>query len=112
MPTQFDLRVGAAANREFFSTGLNRTSAELLLGDNFAHKFNATTHVEQKLDFFANLSDTGAYRVNFDITAVTAIHKWFSWQVTISDRFLSNPVVGRKKNDAIFSTGLRVSFGK
>ena len=112
MPTQLDLRVGAAANREFFSTGLNRTSAELLLGDDFVHKFSATTHVEQKLDFFTNLSDTGAYRVNFDISGVTAIRKWFSWQVTISDRFLSNPVPGRKKNDAIFSTGVRVSFGK
>jgi len=112
MPTQLDLRVGAAANREFFSTGLNRTSAELLLGDDFVHKFSATTRVEQKLDFFTNLSDRGAYRVNFDISGVTAIRKWFSWQVTISDRFLSNPVPGRKKNDAIFSTGLRVSFGK
>jgi putative salt-induced outer membrane protein len=112
MPTQFDLRVGAAADREFFSTGLNRTSAELLVGDDFVHKFSAATHVEQKLDFFTNLSDTGAYRVNFDISGVTAIRKWFSWQLTISDRYLSNPVVGRKKNDAIFSTGLRVSFGK
>jgi len=112
MPTQFDLRLGAAGDREFFSTGLNRTSAELLLGDDFVHKFSAATHIEQKLDFFTNLSDTGAYRVNFDISAVTAIRKWFSWQVTISDRFLSNPIPGRKKNDAIYSTGLRVSFGK
>lgn len=112
MPTQLDLRAGAAANREFFSTGLNRTSAELLLGDDFSHKFSASTHVEQKLDVFTNLSDPGAYRVNLDISAVTAIRKWFSWQFTISDRFLSNPVPGRKKNDAIFSTGLRVSFGK
>lgn len=112
MPTQLDLRVGAAANREFFSTGLNRTSAELLLGDNFVHKFSETTRVEQKLDFFTNLSDTGAYRVNFDVSGVTTIRKWLSWQLTISDRFLSNPVPGRKKNDAIFSTGLRVSFAK
>jgi putative salt-induced outer membrane protein len=112
MPTQFDLRLGAAANREFFSTGLNRTSAELLLGDNFVHKFSAATHIEQKLDVFTNLSDTGAYRVNFDISAVTAIRKWLSWQVTISDRFLSNPIPGLKQNDAIYSTGLRVSFGK
>jgi putative salt-induced outer membrane protein YdiY len=111
-PTQFDLRAGVAADREFFSTGLNRNSAELLFGDDFAHKFTATTHVEQKLDFFTNLSDTGAYRVNFDISGVTTLHKWLSWQLTISDRFLSNPVVGRKKNDTIFSTGLRVSFGK
>jgi putative salt-induced outer membrane protein YdiY len=112
MPTQFDLRVGAAADREFFSTGLNRTSAELLVGDDFLHKFSASTHVEQKLDFFTNLSDTGAYRVNFDLSAVTLIRKWFSWHFTVSDRYLSNPVPGRKKNDAIFSTGLRVSFGK
>jgi putative salt-induced outer membrane protein len=111
-PTQLDLRVGAAADREFFSTGLNRTSAELLLGDDFSHKFSASTHVEQKLDYFTNLSNSGEYRMNFDISAVTAIHKWLSWQLTISDRYLSNPVVGRKKNDAIFSTGLRVSFGK
>jgi putative salt-induced outer membrane protein len=111
-PTQLDLRVGAAANREFFSTGLNRTSAELLLGDDFAHKFSSTTHIEQKLDYFTNLSNTGEYRMNFDISGVTAIHKWLSWQLTISDRYLSNPVVGRKKNDAIFSTGARVSFGK
>jgi len=112
MPTQLDLRVGAAANREFFSTGLNRTSAELLVGDDFVHKFSASTHVEQKLDVFTNLSDTGAYRVNFDVSAVTALKKWFSWQVTVSDRYLSNPVPGRKKNDAIFSTGVRVSFAQ
>ena len=91
---------------------MNRTSAELLVGDDFSHKFSATTHVEQKFDVFTNLSNTGAYRLNFDISAVTALKKWFSWQVTISDRFLSNPVPGRKKNDAIFSTGVRVSFGK
>ncbi len=139
-PTQLDLRVGAAGDQEFFSTGLsrtgtfiagaltgvptigsttfssqqqiNRTSAELLLGNNFVHKFNSTTSVEQKLDVFANLSNTGAYRVNLDISAVTAIRKWFSWQVTISDRFLSDPLPGFKKNDAIYSTGARVSFGK
>jgi len=112
MPTQLDLRLGAAANREFFSTGLNRTSAELLLGDNFAHKFSATTHIEQKFDFFSNLSDTGAYRMNFDISGVTAIHKWFSWQLTVSDRYLSNPVPGRKKNDVLVSTGFRLNFVK
>jgi|SRR5690242_13415377 hypothetical protein len=93
MPTQLDLRVGMAANREFFSTGLNRTSAELLVDDDSVHKFSAS-RVEQKLDIFTNLSDTGAYRVNFDIPGVKAIRKWFSWQVIISDRVLSNPVSG------------------
>lgn len=112
MPTQLDLRVGMAANREFFSTGLNRTSAELLLGEDLAHKFTGTTSIEERFAYFANLSDAGAYRLNFDTSAVTAIRKWFSWQFTVSDRFLSNPVPGRKKNDVLFSTGVRLNFAK
>jgi hypothetical protein len=62
--------IAQAGDREVFSTRLNRTAAELLLGDDFVHKFSASTHIEQKLDFFTNLSDTGAYCVNFDISAV------------------------------------------
>jgi putative salt-induced outer membrane protein YdiY len=111
-PTQLDLRLGVDANREFFSTGLHRTSAELLLGEDLNHKFARATTMEQKFTFFSNLSDTGAYRANFDITAVTAIRKWFSWQVTVSDRYLSNPVPGHKKNDILFSTGVRIAFAK
>ena len=58
------------------------------------------------------MSDAGAYRANLDITAVTAVRRWFSWQVTVSDRFLSNPIGGRKKNDALISTGIRLTFAK
>jgi len=68
--------------------------------------------IEQRFAFFSNVSDPGAFRGNFDITAVTAIRRWFSWQLTISDRYLSNPVPGRKKNDILFSTGVRLSFAK
>ncbi|MCU1335594.1 MAG: hypothetical protein JWO19_1175 [Bryobacterales bacterium] len=110
--TQLDLRLGVAANREFFSTGLNRTSAELLLGEDLVHKFTSATSIEQRFVFFPNFSDTGAYRLNFDTSAVTAVRKWFSWQFTVSDRYLSNPVVGRKKNDVLVSTGLRLTFAK
>lgn len=110
--TQLDLNLGAAANREFYSTGLNRTSAELLLGEDLVHKFTATTSLREKLVFFPNMSDGGNYRVNFDTTLVTTIRRWLSWQFTVSDRFLSNPVPGRKKNDALFSTGLRLTFAR
>lgn len=111
-PTQLDLRFGVAGNREFFSTGLNRNSAEILLGENLLHKFNETTSLEQKFTYFANVTNSGAYRLNFDISAVTAIRKWFSWQVTVSDRFLSNPIAGRKQNDVLYSTGVRITFAK
>ncbi len=50
--------------------------------------------------------------MNFDLGLATTLRKWLSWQVTGSDRYLSNPVFGRKKNDMILSTGFRVTFAK
>ena len=110
--TQFDVFGGASANREFFAGGLNRTSAEVLIGESLSHKFTASTSIQEKLTFFPNVSATGNYRANFDTTAVTVIRKWMSWQFTFSDRLLSDPVPGRKKNDLLVSTGLRLSFAK
>ena len=50
--------------------------------------------------------------MNFDLGAVTALKKWLGWHVTASDRFLSNPLFGRQRNDLLISTGLRISFAK
>ena len=61
---------------------------------------------------FPNLSDSGQYRMNFDIGASTAIAKWLGWQVTFSDRYISNPVKGTKNNDTLFTTGVRLTFGQ
>jgi Protein of unknown function, DUF481 len=40
------------------------------------------------------------------------LKSWLSWQVTYSDRYISNPLTGLKGNDVLLSTGLRVTFGK
>jgi hypothetical protein len=61
---------------------------------------------------FPNMSNPGEYRVNFDLGAVTALNKWLGWQVSASDRYLSNPLFGRQRNDLLISTGLRLSFAK
>ena len=110
--TQVDLFGGVAYNREFFSTGLKRSSAEALLGEELVRKLSANSSIREKLVFYPNLSDGGNYRMNFDTTLVTAVRKWFSWQFTVSDRYLSNPAPGRKKNDVLFSTGARLTFAK
>jgi len=34
------------------------------------------------------------------------------WNVTFSDRYLSNPVEGTEANDVLLTTGLRITFGK
>jgi hypothetical protein len=99
-------------NRENFISHVQRNSAELNFGDDFLHKFSPTTSVTQAFRVFPNLTYSGEYRMNFDIGAVTALKKWLGWHVTASDRFLSNPVFGRQRNDLILSTGLRISFAK
>lgn len=110
--TTLDLLGGASLDREFFSTGLKRTSGEVLVGEELNKKLNAIFSVNEKLTLFPNLTDTGNYRMNFDMSTVTNIRRWFAWQLSVSDRFLSNPVFGRKKNDILFTSGIRVSFGK
>jgi len=108
--TKFDVFGGSSLNREFFSTGLNRTSGETLLGEEFQFQYSSFGSVQQKMTIFPNLSDPGVFRVSFDTTADTRMNRWLSWQVSLSDRYLSNPVTGRKKNDVLLTTGLRITF--
>jgi hypothetical protein len=61
---------------------------------------------------FDNFSDTGSYRMNFDLTANTILRKWLTWNVTFGDRYLSDPVAGRKPNDVLYTTGVGVTFGR
>jgi len=110
--TTLDLFGGGSLNREFFSSGLNRTSGEMVAGEELAYKLSTITSLHEKLSFFPNISRGGEYRTNFDLSSATTIKKWLAWQLTASDRFLSNPLPGRKQNDLIFTTGFRVTFAK
>jgi hypothetical protein len=109
--TSLSLMAGVDYQRENFSSGLSRNSAELNFGNDLTYKMGATSFTEA-FRVFTNMSDLGQYRLNFDAGAVTALKKWLGWHVTFSDRFLSNPVFGRQRNDVLLSTGLRVSFAR
>ena len=54
----------------------------------------------------------GSYRYQFDTSAATKLKNWLSWQITFSDRFLSDPLPGLKQNDLLLSTGVRLTFGR
>jgi hypothetical protein len=54
----------------------------------------------------------GTYRINFDAGATTKLKSWLGWQVTFSDRYISNPPLNLKGNDLLLSTGLRLTFGR
>jgi putative salt-induced outer membrane protein YdiY len=108
------LSFAGAANymKENFTDGIHRNSAEASFGNDFVHRISAVTNLKQSFRMYANLSNPGEYRITFDLAAVTAINKWLGWQVSASDRFLSNPVLGRQRNDLLLSTGLRLTFAK
>jgi putative salt-induced outer membrane protein YdiY len=109
---RLDLLGGLSYNREKFSTPLTRNSAEAYWGDDWTYKLSSACSLRQGFRMFNNLSTTGEYRVNFDLGVVTTIRRWLAWQVTASDRFLSNPVGGRQRNDMLLTTGLRISFAR
>jgi hypothetical protein len=95
-----------------FEPSQSRHSAEIVAGESLSTKLGPRTTVSEQLSFFPNLSSTGEYRVTFDANAVTKLKTWLGWQLTLSDRYISDPPFGLKGNDLLLSTGLRLTFGK
>jgi putative salt-induced outer membrane protein YdiY len=111
-PFNLDFDAGLDYDHEKFMNGLSRNFAEANFGNNLLFKVNKSTSVTQQFRFFANLTSGGEYRANFDLGAVTVLRKWLGWNVTASDRYLSNPVQGRQRNDLLLSTGFRLTFAR
>jgi putative salt-induced outer membrane protein YdiY len=121
--TTFDVFAGGSYDADFFGAiaatattparpAITRKTGEIVVGETFNAKINNRTTLTEQFSLYPNLSDTGTYRFQFDTTAATKLKNWLSWQVTYSDRYLSNPLVGFKKNDLLLSTGVRLTFGK
>lgn len=107
---------GSAWNREKFDPTdgdpFVRNSSEGYWGNDLNYSLSSRTNLVQGFRMFNNLSKRGEYRMNFDVAAKTKLSRWLDWNVTLSDRFLSNPVEGRLNNDFLYSTGLGFSFAR
>jgi putative salt-induced outer membrane protein YdiY len=121
--TTFDVFGGGSYNQAFFGAtaatatepamaAVTRKTGEIVLGETFNAKLNSRTTVTEQFSIYPNISETGTYRFQFDATAATKLKNWLSWQVTYSDRYLSNPLPGFKTNDLLLSSGVRLTFGK
>jgi len=106
----FDVGAGGAWNREEFADGLVRNSAELLIYEEFGYLAFNRLKLSEKVTFYPNLSDTGEYRLNFDLHASLPLFKWLEWNIGVSNRYLTNPPIGRKTNDLLTTMGVRLSF--
>jgi putative salt-induced outer membrane protein YdiY len=103
---------GASVNNEHFATGLTRTSGDLVVGNETTLKLDHRTTFTEKTVYFPNMSELGEYRLAFDGTLAVALSNWLSWQLSASNRYLSNPLPGKKTNDIILTTGLRLTFAR
>jgi len=109
--SNLSLVLGGDYDRDEFTT-LTRSAAEGYFGDDASYKLSKITSVTESFRIFPDVTRGGEYRMNFDIGAATTLKKWLSWQLTGSDRFLSDPVGGLKRNDLLLTTGFRVSFAR
>lgn len=110
--TELDIFSGAAWNRTWFLGAANTSSAEILIGNSLKHQFNDRVKFQQGFVIYPNLTNTGDYRFVFDSTLSADLTKRIGWFVTVADRFNSAPLFGVQKNDFLFATGLKWSFGK
>jgi putative salt-induced outer membrane protein len=110
--TTFDVYGGGAYDQAFYSTPLTIRSGVLNVGESFSHAVSSRTKFSERFDLYPNLSQTGEYRFLLNLGATTALNSWLGWQVTFTDGYVSNPPPLIKKNDVLFSTGLRLTFGK
>jgi putative salt-induced outer membrane protein YdiY len=101
---------GTAANP---GPSIGRNLPGLTFSEVFMHKFGALTTLNETASIYPDLDDLSQYRVSLDANAVTKINKWLGWQITVSDRYVTDPPIpGTKSNDVILSTGINVAFGK
>lgn len=108
-----ELSGGGNWNREKFSREegpLVRNSGEAAAGQELTIQLLSRLKLFERAGFFPNLTERGEYRFNFDANAAVPVMKWLEWTVGINDRYLSNPLPGKKKNDTAITMGVRVSF--
>jgi hypothetical protein len=107
--TTLDLLGGLNYTRENYST-FSRDLIGATIGEELTHKLGKATLITEKLYIYPDLSDTGEYRGVFNFGTVTKMNKWLGWQNAVADTYVTNPPLGKKQNDVIFTTGLNISF--
>jgi len=119
--TTFDVFAGINYTREMYNasassivtSSLTRNFPGITAGEEFTHKFGGASTFSENFTFYPDLSDFSQYRFSLDAGWLTKINKWLGWQVTVADRYITNPpILGAKSNDLILSTGLNISFGQ
>jgi putative salt-induced outer membrane protein YdiY len=109
--TELDVIVGGAWNRTW-QRGDNPDTPEGLAGATFKHRFHEKLRVQNNITFFQNVTDAAEYRFIFDSTLSVDVTKRIGVFITVGDRFNNDPLGVSKRNDFLFTTGMKWNFGK
>lgn len=109
--TQIDLLLGAAWNRTW-QPGKNTDTPEALIGSTVKHKFHDRLRFQKTFTYFQNASDINEHRFIFDATLTMDVTKRVGVYITLGDRFNNDPLGDARKNDMLFTTGMKWNFGR
>ncbi len=109
--TEIDLLAGGAWNRTW-QRGQDTDTPEALAGVTLKHRFNERLRLQKAFTWFQNATDAAEYRYIFDATLSVDVTKRIGFYLSAGDRFNNDPVRTAKKNDFLFTTGMKWNFGK
>ncbi len=108
----WDVGGGGNWNREKFSTGLLRNSGEVNFYEESDHKLTRALRAYHGFYFFPNLSERGEYRFRVRAGVDFNLNSHLALTIVLSDKFLSNPLPGNKRNDLMYSTGIQFRWAQ
>jgi putative salt-induced outer membrane protein YdiY len=94
----------------FVSYGMTSRFVALTLGDQLTTQLGKSTVLTESANFLPNLQQTGQYQALVNVGTVTKLSKVLGWQNQFNDIYVSNPPIGTKTNDVVFTTGLNLAF--
>lgn len=109
--TELELLVGGAWNRTW-QFGNDSDTPEAIAGLTFKRKINDRLRFQNSLTFYQNVTDAAEHRFIFDATITADITKKVGFYITLGDRFNNDPYGTSKRNDILFTTGMKWNFGK
>ena len=109
--TELEFLIGGAWNRTWQAGGGTDTP-EGLAGVTFRHRFNGKLRYQNTVTYFQNITDQNEYRYIFDSNVTIDMTKRIGFYIALGNRFNNDPNGNAKKNDFLFTTGLKWNFGK
>ena len=109
--TEWDVLLGGAWNHAW-QAGPNTDTPEALVGSSLKHKFNDRLKIQKTFNFYQDVTMSRKYRFIFDSTLSADVTKRVGWFVSLGDRYNNEPIGSSKKNDVLFTTGVKWNFGR